>query len=440
MMRNLKTYKWIRRASAVLLTTLVLVGSSVAQDVDGVGDRLGVYEAIEVAYVQSPVLNTLRAQIDAKQGQWWTGFGIHPPALTYTREGIGSGTYAEQRLAVSQAVDFPLTSYYRLKRTDTEQDALVLTLDAESARLKAAVKKAYTDLLYTQELVHLRSQEVRLADELLAAAAVRVEVGEASGLEQMKAEVQRAEAQSSLEDARRQFQNARYDLFNLVGLDPDAQRYEIVFSDTLVYIDVAIDQAQVLARIDVQPELQSAARTLDAAHLGVKQTRSSLLPALQFDIYPQDFGEGYDRFGFQVGLRLPLWVVPNYRGSLRMAKAEVQQQAWQQQAVYLDLKKRVEQAWHGYETSKQVVDRYRTIVRARSEELLARTQEGYLLGELDLLTLLDTQRTYLASELRFYDALRDYYFQLIDLERFLGEDLVFNPAYEPAYSDNQPAR
>ncbi len=93
--------------------------------------------------------------------------------------------------------------------------------------------------------------------------------------------------------------------------------------------------------------------------------------------------------------------------------------------MYLDLKRKVEQAWHSYETSKATISRYNNEVRTRAQELLARTQEGYQVGEINLLTLLDTQRTYLASELRFYNALRDYYIYLIDLEQFIGEELVF---------------
>ncbi|RMF54048.1 MAG: hypothetical protein D6746_14915 [Bacteroidetes bacterium] len=64
-------------------------------------------------------------------------------------------------------------------------------------------------------------------------------------------------------------------------------------------------------------------------------------------------------------------------------------------------------------------------MQERAATLLALTREGYRLGEIDLLTLLDTQRTYLDSQLRFYQALRDYYLDVIELERYLERDLIF---------------
>jgi cobalt-zinc-cadmium efflux system outer membrane protein len=50
---------------------------------------------------------------------------------------------------------------------------------------------------------------------------------------------------------------------------------------------------------------------------------------------------------------------------------------------------------------------------------------AYQLGEIDMLNLLNAQQTFLASEQRYLSALRDYYLQLIALEIYLDEDLVY---------------
>lgn len=413
-----------------LLLLFSLAGTVWAQETPGVND-LGVYEAIDLARVRSPMLNQLRERVQAKGGEWLTSFGVYAPELIFLKEGIDGGSFDERRWGVSQTIDFPLQSYYRLRQVGAEKEALGFDVEAGLNDLTVAVKKAYTQLLYAQEMMHLRREEVLLARVLQEAASVKVEVGEASELELMKAEIGLAEAETSLEGAGQQFQNARYALFNVVGLDPEEQHYEIQFPDTLVYIDLDIDQERALQRIDVQPEMQSAEMNREAARLGIRQTRSALLPALKIDLYRQDYGAGFDPFGFQVGLRVPLWLFSDHRGRMRTARAEAQRWSWRRQAVSLDLKKEIEQVWHGYETSKRAIERYNTAVSGRADELLRLTQEGYRIGELDLLTLLDTQRTYLASQQRYYDALRDYYFHLIDLERYLGEDIVFNPAYAP---------
>lgn len=398
--------------------------------------ELGVYDAIRLAEEYSPVLNQIREELKARSGERRMSYGIQSPELTYFREGIpdgASGGYAEQRWALSQSIDFPLQTYYRLKQLDTEQDAALLHLDAATHAVKAQIKRAYTDLLYGQEILHLREQEVRLSEELLEAVETRVKVGESSGLDQIKAEIQLSESLSNLEDARRQFQNARYSLFHAAGLDPENQVYEIVFPDTLAYFDVSINQDEVMERLRDRAELKSSERRLDAARWGTREAWAGLLPDIKIDYYPQDYGSGFNNHGFQIGVSVPIWFMLNHQGNMRVARARLQDRYWQQQAVELDLKKEIEQAWHSYETSRETIQRYHNEVLGRSAELLQLTREGYRIGELDLLTLLDTQRTYLASQKRYYDALRDYYFHLIDLERSLDRDIVFNQDQVNAY-------
>ena len=411
-------------AVAFLVCTAPLTLTAIAQPTGEPSQVLGVKEAIAIAHQQHPELNTLREQIAKKGGERKSSFGLYAPTVSYAREGIGNGLFMEQRFVFSQSVDFPLSSYYKIKQIGTQRDALELQLASETRRVTANVKKAYTVLLYTQELVHLRVQEVQLANDLIEGARVRVQVGEASELELIKAELQYAEATSSHEEATLQLQLARYDLFKSIGIDPDQQVYSIQFPDTLAYIDVQIEQERAMAYIDQLPAMKSAAKNMDAARLGIKSVRASLFPAFQIDYFPQDFGAGYNRHGFQFGLRLPLWL-NNYQGNIQVARAHVQSVSWHNQSIYIEIKKNVEQAWHGYESSKRTIDRYEQEIKSRAAELLARTQEGYRIGEIDLLTLLNTQQTYLRSEQQYYTALRNYYFYLIELEQYTGEDIVY---------------
>ncbi len=165
------------------------------------------------------------------------------------------------------------------------------------------------------------------------------------------------------------------------------------------------------------PDLQRFNHTLDAAQFGIRAARSSLIPGLQVEVFRQDFGTGYDFSGFQVGLKVPLWW-QNYRGRLRLAQAEFNAEQARRAAVRLTVNQAFEEAWQQYKTSHANIERYQQMVQAHSDTLLALTQEGYTAGEVDLITLLDTQRTYLASRRRYVRTLRDYLKSLATLERF----------------------
>ena len=96
-----------------------------------------------------------------------------------------------------------------------------------------------------------------------------------------------------------------------------------------------------------------------------------------------------------------------------------------QQEIKMKMKKQIEYAWHNYSVSRSIVNRYNTSMKDKAAKLQNLTLRAYQLGEMDLLNLLNAQQTYLASEQRYLIALRDYYLQLVALEIYLEEDLVY---------------
>lgn len=395
------------------------------QQADTTGDELGVRKSIRIAVEHNPALQQIREQIDARKGVKRSSWGIDNPELIYMREGIDGSSFSEQRWQISQTIDFPLTSYYRVSKVQSEVDALKARYNARQLQLVAEVKKAYADLAYAIELFHLTNEQVKLARNLESAASTRYEVGESSQIDVMQAEVQLSEAQNDLSDAQRRIMNARYSLFNVIGLDPDQQRYNLEFPDTLAYVNIDINQDSVLSRLPDHPEIKLQNYRIDAARYGIREMRSSYLPKIRMDYYRQDFGNDYNFNGFEVGLRIPLWFAVNQGGQLQTAKANYREQKWSYQETFLRIKKLSEQAWHSYASSQSIIERYHTQIRTRSSELLDLTQEGYRAGEMDLLTLLQAQRTYLDSQRRYYAALHEYYLQLIELEKYLQADIVF---------------
>lgn len=426
-----------RRTAFTGVAAVVLLGLASGADTvaaqDGPPRDLTVRAAIDVAMERNPALNQQRERVRSLEGRWLTEFGLASPRVIYNEEAIprndlpGFPEFGERKWTVSQSVRSPVESFFDLRGTSAEQDAARLDVESASVRVRIAVKQAYVDLVYTREILHLREQEVALARDLEEAVQTRVDVGESAELDLMKAELQAAEAESNLSEAQVQFELARYTLFQVVGFDPQQQGYEISFPDSLIYVDVTVAQGAILGGLQNVPSLQAQDQRARAAGLGVDRAWGSAFPSMELQFFSQDFGSGYDFWGFQLGFSVPLWFLLNERGAVQQAKAVERDVTWRRQEAFLALKREAEQAWHGYDTSHDVVRRYSEGVNARADELLALTREGYLLGELDLLELLDTQRTFLASRKRYWDSLRTYYLRLIELERFSTREYVFPP-------------
>lgn len=387
---------------------------------------LNVQKALQIAYEHNPKINQLQSRIDAQQQQQLLSIGLRDPEISYFKEGLGEGGFSEQRWAITQSIDFPLTSYYQTKSERATTDKLRKQLEAEKLQLKANVKSAYTELAYAIENSHLAGEQVKLFLQLRDAAQTRSDMGESSEIDAMQADLQLSEAQNNIEMAEKEIMNARYNLFETIGLEPEEQTYDISFPDTLHYIEVQIDQEEVMRQLEQHPELQQINREQQAAEYFTKVAKTGYLPDLNVSYYKQNFGNDYDFHGFEVGVSIPLWFVANQRSKVKQAHAIQREVDWKLHEHELSLKKRAEQTWHSYQTTRANIQRFRDSIQERSAELVRMTQRGYRYGELDLLTLLEAQRTYLRTQQSYYQTLRDYYLRIIELEQFLQTDIIFN--------------
>ena len=388
-------------------------------------NNLSVGKALEIAYMHNPGINQLQNQIEAQRQQASLSLGVQDPELNYAKEGISDGVFTEQRWMVSQSFDFPLTGLYRYKGEKAGTRSLNYELRSLKLQIKENVKKAYTRLAYAIESSHLAQERVALFKSVRDAAQARADLGESSDIDAMQADLQLTEAQNSLERSFREVMNERYNLFEIIGLDEEQQTYDISFPDTLYYVDVAISQDDVLNRLMDHPQLQRISEQKVAATYGTKAAKSSYLPDINLKYYRQDFGNGFNFNGFEVGISVPLWFGINQSNNIQRSKASERVVEWRYIEEELSIKKQAEQAWHGYETSRANIDRFQESIRDKSLELVSMTQRGYRLGELDLLRLLEAQRTYLRTQQAYYETLRDYYLSMIELERYMQTDIIF---------------
>ena len=389
---------------------------------------LTIQDAVDQAIKNNAPINQMRSQLNQKKEEWRTQTGISSPEFSYMKEGINikaADPFQEKRMTVSQSIDFPLTTAYRIKGIRQEEKAMEFSIQEEERKVKASVKSRYVEVIYALHLQKLRNQQLKLATELYNAVYTQFETGMGNGMDLTKAELQVAESNNDIDDARRQLHQARYSLFNLMGLPPENQKYTIEFMDSLKSNDVAISQITALSVLTEQPSYQSSIKELEASGYFLKEARSNILPDIRFNLYKQDYGTGYNFNGFELGLSFPIWYPLEQKGKIRMNLARQEEIQWKQKEIRSGVKEQIEHAWHSYEVSRSTIKRYDETIRSKAEKLQALTLSAYKLGEVDLLNLIQAQQIYLNSQQRYLSALREFYIQLIELEKFLNRELVY---------------
>jgi len=384
--------------------------------------------AVDSAFTNNAMLNQARAVMEQKRNEWRTMTGIEAPEISYFEEGRNSAAtkpFEERRWTVSQTIDFPLTTVYRLKALSQEAKALEYQIQAGQNDIRAEVKSRYLDILYALHLQELAKKQKELADELYKAVYTKFETGMGNGIDLIKAELQVAEAENFQSEAERMLHLGRYSLFRLMGLEIADISYNILFSDTLRSKEVTVNQITALSVLHEQPEYMAAMAAYEASENQIREAKSNILPDIRFNLYKQNYGDGFNYNGFEVGLSIPIWLPFEQSGRIKMARAQQIQIEWQQKGIEQEMKKRIEHAWHSYNASKEIIDRYNKTMSARAARLQQLSIEAYRLGEIDLMNLILAQQTYLDNQHKYLDALHDFYLQLTQLEKYLKLELVY---------------
>lgn len=390
--------------------------------------KLTLHDAVSMAMQMNPQIRKLEAGLEGKSVEWKTAIGINNPEISYAREGISAietTPFSEQRFAIQQGFDFPLTTSYRLKKVSFERESMAQKLEAMRKEISVGVKTRYAELLYAEYIRRLRADNYRVSKQLDDAVRMRVESGVGAYMDQLSSEIRLTQSENQQYEAERMFHEARYRLFNYIGMNPDEQRYDIQFADTLLTHDKLIEQEIALYTLAEQPLYRSSVALLKASDFAIKEAKSGFLPAIRIGYLAQDFGTGFRFHGIETGLSIPLWGMFGEKGRVEMAKSFHNELLWDQKAVELDIKEKIELAWHSYDNSQVTIQLYQTRLKQKSEELLALTQEAYRLGQIDLLKLIEAQQLYLSSQEKYLNALRDYYMRLIELEQYVNKELVY---------------
>ncbi len=154
----------MKRSILFLLSIIMICSVSSAQD-----NLLTIDKAVQMALQRNPGLNRERSVLAEKREKWRTLTGIQSPELIYMKEGINRKEpvpFAEQRYSVSQSLEFPVSTVYRIQAAKKEVSAQELLIKALEKDLTVNVKGQYVEVLYSLHLQKLRRQQIELADNL----------------------------------------------------------------------------------------------------------------------------------------------------------------------------------------------------------------------------------------------------------------------------------
>lgn len=173
-------------------------------------------------------------------------------------------------------------TFFGVGQAQADQRATTAETVASRFQLESAVTQQYVGALRARDGLALAEQELDRADQNLALARARVEVGAAIPLERMQAEVERGRAEVEVERARNLVKTEKLRLGQQLGVALDLDT-ELTTSFEVFDPPWTAEQLAQWA-LDANPTLRATRARHDASRKSVRSAQSGYLPSLDFSV------------------------------------------------------------------------------------------------------------------------------------------------------------
>jgi cobalt-zinc-cadmium efflux system outer membrane protein len=282
----------------------------------------------------------------------------------------------------------------------------------------AEVKRLYYDALLARHSVEIASENGQTFTQLVELNLTRFQEGAIPEGELIKVRLERMKFESALKKADLNFRQATIRLLEKLG-DPSYSPQNIRGDFEFRMVDVDRDMLRQSA-LEGRPDLLAAARDLDGAKERLALEHARAKP----DISPF---AGYKRFGEDntvlFGVNIPLKVRDRNQAGIVRAETDVKTAEARLQLLRNRALAEVEVAYEAMQTAREQARTFQNELLQQADESRNITLAAYQEGGVDLLPVLEAQRTRTEVRHEYFKTLFEYQASLIDLELAVGKEI-----------------
>jgi len=334
--------------------------------------------------------------------------GLYPnPTAGYVGEEIRGGSLGGGQHGFFVSQTLVIGGKLGLNRDIAGRDVRISELEAEEQRLRVqnAVKLAFYRVLAAQEMLDLERDLLSIAEDKLQTERELLNLGQADDAELLQVEVEQQHREMTVEIRESALRQSWRSLAAIVGV-PDLPAGTV--RGNLEEIPPELEETQVLERLTREsPAVRIAREVVERTRAELTRARREPIPNLELRGGLQDNREILESSGARVGLQgflevgVPLPLFNRNQGNVAAAEAQLERSEREVERIALVLRERASSHFEVYETSRLMVDRYRS-------ELLPRAQRAYELRLQSHGLMLAAYPQVLEAQARLFDLQAEY--------------------------------
>ena len=394
-------------------------------DLPPAGPPIALNEALARTMSRNPALVAYGYQIEAAEGRLQQA-GIRPnPELSVTvNDALGSGDFRAVRNAeTTVSIAWAIERGVRQRQIDaTRAEVSLAELDARILRLDVAAQTAlrFIACLAFQERLGFAVEQIRLAEQTIAAVQTRVDAGRSTQAELSRAEAGLVRAELLEEDYTHELLSALHRLSAQWGeTQPD---FGTAFGNIRT-LPVVEPVETLVSRVEQNPDLARfmSRERIAEAELRVAQAHSRPDWNLHAGIRRHELSDDVALVG---GISIPIGVRNRNLGRIAESRAEMVRAASEGRAARVEIETAVFVLYQELRHNVQVAVALRDRLIPLLERALQDTRRAYELGRSTFVELTQVQAELLGANNEYLESSIGAHETVVEIERLTGETIL----------------
>ena len=379
---------------------------------------------LDKAVAENPMMAVSKAQIEAAAAGITVARSFYNPDVElmagpakYRNVPTPGATERNYGVTISQPLDFPGTRASRRELAEQQLTYAEKGIQTTSFDLRNLIKQAYLTVLLRQQILQMLGANLSILQEIQTKIKRKVDVGEAARYELIKADTELLAAERDYASAQTRIDEAKAILRGLIGNMPDT--FEV--NSELPTISTLPSITELRESAENNLYLQQLMTAKDSAEAKLKLEQALRFPGLTLK---SDFTQDPDLNTFRLGIVVPLPLWNRREGQIAQAAAGVEEADANIRLQKQVLRKEIDSAYQRNVIASNQLKVFENGLLQQSQATLSRAEAAYKFGERGILEYLDAQRVNRDVKRDYLIAKFDYFFSVLQIERFIGSDLV----------------
>jgi cobalt-zinc-cadmium efflux system outer membrane protein len=390
-----------------------------------------VRELVERALSANPELEALEELVDAAGHRSSSAGGFPDPTFSYSHfiESVET-RLGPQRNVLQFVQPLPFPGKLSLREEIAGYDAMIAEerIASERLRIVKEVKTSYHSIAAIDRILRLLDEEDGLLRQYEDIVGTRLGTGRAYQQDLLRVQIERFRLEERSLQYEQRRESIAFGLNELLDLEPGTP-VVIEPPDTMSAMAASPVRLKEIARN--RPDLRMVDHRIEQRSRSLSLVRRGYFPDITLGMSYIDIGDapfdvpdsGRDAWNVTIGVKLPIWF-GKIRAESRAERSSIRHLERTREAEERRIDAEIEDIYNQYRIALGLVTLYRDSLVPRAEQSLSASEAGYLTGEIDFLSLLDSERILLELRISLAGKISEVEKHIAELEAAAGYDPI----------------